>query len=398
MSLRILHVTPYYREAWAYGGIPRVVAALASAQAARGHQVTVWTTDAGTVDRAPTGGSWRWWRPRAETSADGVMVHVFPNVSNRLAYAAQGFLPIGLRAHAARHAGDFEVAHLHACRNLPGAWASSALARAGVPYVLAPNGTAPSIERFGAAKAVFDAVAGRAVIDRASRLVAVSEAERRQLVDLGVEPSRIDVVGNPVDRRQFAERPARGAFRAAIGAGDEPLVVFLGKLTPRKRLDVVVSAFADVGLGARLAIAGNDMGAGNAARRQARRLGIAHRVHFAGLLAGPHRLAALADADVVVYPTEHEIFGLVPLEALLCGTPVIVAGDSGCGEVVADTGGGLVVPVGDTGALAAAIRHVLADPSAWACAVARAHDRILQRFDAPVVAAALEETYQRVVR
>ena len=46
----------------------------------------------------------------------------------------------------------------------------------------------------------------------------------------------------------------------------------------------------------------------------------------------------------MVYPSAHEVFGLVPLEALLWGTPVIVSGDSGCGEVIGRTGGGQVVP------------------------------------------------------
>ena len=76
------------------------------------------------------------------------------------------------------------------------------------------------------------------------------------------------------------------------------------------------------------------MGAGAAARRLAAALGIADRIEFVGLLTGRARLDLLADADVVVYPSADEVFGLVPLEALLCGTPVVVADDSGCGEVV----------------------------------------------------------------
>ena len=140
------------------------------------------------------------------------------------------------------------------------------------------------------------------------------------------------------------------------------------------------------------------MGAEPAARERVARLGLGDRVRFTGLLRGRDRLAALVDADVVVYPSEHEIFGLVPLEALLCGTPVIVAGDSGCGEVVASIGGGRVVPVGEPAALAAAIGAVLADPAAWAPAVSHARAEIRRRFDAPVIAAALDEIYARIRR
>src|SRR4051812_45170760 len=123
--MRILHVTPYYRDGWAYGGIPRIAAALAEAQAVHGHAVTVWTTDAGTRDRLRPHRS----RPNARPRTDivhGVTVHTFPNLSNSVAYSAQAFVPLGFRSHAARSAGAFDVAHLHACRNLPGAWSASA--------------------------------------------------------------------------------------------------------------------------------------------------------------------------------------------------------------------------------------------------------------------------------
>jgi glycosyltransferase involved in cell wall biosynthesis len=296
------------------------------------------------------------------------------------------------------HAAAFDVAHLHACRNLPGGWAAGALERAGVPYVLAPNGTAPSLERYHAAKLAFDALLGRAVLDRASCLLAVSEAEHRQLRSLGVEAGRIRVIGNPVPAHEFSALPPKGTFRAAHRLGEGPLVVFLGKLTARKRVDVVLDAFAALDMpAATLAIAGNDMGAGAGARERAARLGLGARVRFTGLVEGAGRLEALADADVVVYPSEHEIFGLVPLEALLCGTPVVVAGDSGCGEVVAAVGGGLVVPVGDAAALAVAISRVLCHRAEWIAAAALARDEVIRRFDAPVIAAALDETYGRVL-
>src|SRR5205823_1772666 len=178
--LRILHVTPYFAEAWAYGGIPRVVASLARGLARRGHTVTVCTTDArDETARLPRGST---------RTAEGVDVHVFPNFSNRLAYRLQLFLPLGFHEFMARHAAAFDVAHVHACRNMPGVIAAHHLRRARVPYVLAPNGTAPLIERRRLAKRVFDMAIGRQVLLGATRVLAVSNPERRQLEDLGVDP------------------------------------------------------------------------------------------------------------------------------------------------------------------------------------------------------------------
>src|SRR5439155_12301533 len=142
--LRILHVTPYCPDAWAYGGIPRLVGSLTRGLARRGHAVTVCTTDA-CDESARLPASSRGVRDR-------VNVRVFPNLSNWLAYHLQLFLPLGLHTYLQREAGGFDVAHLHACRNVPGAMATYHLGRAGVPYVLAPNGTAPLIERRQTAK------------------------------------------------------------------------------------------------------------------------------------------------------------------------------------------------------------------------------------------------------
>jgi glycosyltransferase involved in cell wall biosynthesis len=117
--------------------------------------------------------------------------------------------------------------------------AARRLRGAGVPYVVQPNGTAPRIERRKAAKAVFDAIAGRQVIDGATRVIAVSDAETRQLRHVGVDAGRIHVIPNPVDLQEFAPPIARGRFRARFNLGTQPFVLYLGTLTPRKRLDVL---------------------------------------------------------------------------------------------------------------------------------------------------------------
>src|SRR5207237_10260572 len=96
-----------------------------------------------------------------------------------------------------------------------------------------------------------------------------------------------------------------------------------------------------------------------AIRRLVARRHLEARTIFTGLLCGRERLEALADADVVVYPSRDEVFGLVPLEALCSGTPVVVADDSGCGEVIARTGGGQIVSQGDASAVARAIADIL---------------------------------------
>ncbi len=400
-ALRILHVTPYYESAWAYGGIPRLTATMGRGLARRGHRVTVCTTDACERGvRLPRPDAAR--RPLrpwpAIQATDGVELRVFPNVSNALAYHLQFFVPLGLDAYLRQHAHSFDVAHVHGCHHLPGATAARHLRQAGVPYLLAPNGTAPRIERRRLAKHVFDATLGRGLIPGASRILAVSEAERIQLSSLGLSPASIRVIPNPVDVDEFDDPPPRGGFRRRFGIAAPRVVLYLGTLTPRKRVDVLIRAFASLRLpDAGLVIAGNDLGAGGALRRLVHRLGLDAAATFTGLLKGRDRLDALVDADLVVYPAEDEIFGLVPLEALLCGTPVIVADDSGCGEVIGRTGGGAVVRQGDPVALAHAIRRMLDGVGTWREAALDARQRVRRFYGWDTVREQLEALYYELV-
>jgi glycosyltransferase involved in cell wall biosynthesis len=394
-ALRILHVVPYYEHAWAYGGIPRLATTMTRALSRRGHHVTVCTTDV------------RDERSRIEASSGashGVDVQVFRNVSNRLAYHLQLFTPLGLRRHLRACAASFDVAHLHACHNLPGTIAAAALSRARVPFVVSPNGTAPPIERRILAKRIFAATAGRQVLTSAARVLAVTDVERKQLVALGVPPSRISVVPNPLDVEDDAGASLPSVadaarFRKAYQLREARIVLFLGKLTPRKGVPDLIRAYAQLNLpGTVLVIAGNDMGAGAGIDALVRDLGLEARVIRTGLLRETERLDALEAADVVVYPSRDEIFGLVPLEALLCGTPVVVCGDSGCGEVITRVGGGLIVPHGDPAALGQAIGSILGDGVRWRGVAAAAAVRARALFGADVVCDQLERVYAEVCR
>jgi glycosyltransferase involved in cell wall biosynthesis len=387
--LRILHVSPYYEQAWAYGGIPRLTTTMTRALARRGHHVTVCTTD---VRDAHTRAS------ISEASRHGVDVRMFPNLSNAIAYHLQFFTPLGLRRFMRRSAAQFDIAHVHACHNLPGVIAAYELSRAGVPYVVSPNGTALPIERRIVAKQVFAWTAGRALLPRAARVIAVSDAEVKQLWRIGVPYSSIASIPNPIDDAEFDRAADGAAFRSRMQLGNAPIILFLGKLTPRKGVEDLVQAFAAIARSdARLVVAGNDMGVGTALDSLIHRLGLRARIIRAGLLTGDDRLDALAAACVVVYPSRDEVFGLVPLEALLCGTPVVVGNDSGCGEVISGTGGGLVVSPGDVAGLSAAIEAILANQASWRVRAACAARVARTRYGSGVVCDRLESLYQEVL-
>ena len=388
MSSSVLHVVPYFYPAWAYGGIPRLVYGLARQQVRMGHRVTVVTTDALDQQRRTHAMGW-------EAEPPGMRVERFRNLSNELAYQHQLFLPAGAGRFLAAGARDHDVVHLHGHRHLLNNLAVREARKHDLPVVMTPNGTLPILERKQAAKRVWDMIVGDSVLRRTDMFVAVSRAEVGQFRKAGIGADRIHLVPNGIELEEFEPSPERGSFRARLGIGEAPMVLYLGKITPRKGVAHLLDAFAQVACEeAHLVVAGNDM-TGEMGGLHARRedLDLGDRVHFVGLLVGPDRLRVLADADVLVYPSVHEIFGLVPFEGLLSGTPVVVSGDCGCGELVARAGAGFLVPFGDAGALARHIDTLLGDRFVGSMMVDRGRAYIERHFAWPEVAAKTDEVY-----
>ena len=118
---------------------------------------------------------------------------------------------------------------------------------------------------------------------------------------------------------------------------------------------------------------------------------------FPGLLEGRQRLGALRDADVVVNPAVDEVFGLVPVEAVLCGTPVVVADDCGAPEIFAALGSARVIRVADPRALASAIEELARAPRDAGARGRADRESLLRRFDCERVCRRLEALFLDVI-
>ncbi|MFC7278423.1 glycosyltransferase [Paractinoplanes rhizophilus] len=171
-----------------------------------------------------------------------------------------------------------------------------------------------------------------------------------------------------VDLEEFHPRHADAAVRARYARPDELLVVFCSRLSAAKRPELAVDAVAalrNAKVPAVLVLAGDGTRRTSLAYRAARL-----PVRFAGHIADRSAVAALlASADVVVAPGPVETFGLAALEALACGTPVVVNESSALPEVVGDAG---VAVAGTPEAFAGGVQELLARPSAARRAAARA--------------------------
>jgi glycosyltransferase involved in cell wall biosynthesis len=196
---------------------------------------------------------------------------------------------------------------------------------------------------------------------RARRVIAVSESTKRDVVEqYGVAPEKVDVVYNGVDP-VFRPLPADqvSAFRAHRGLPDH-FILFVGTLEPRKNIARLLQAYAQLP-GARppFMFVGGKGWFYDEIFTLVERLELGTEVHFVGYVPADDLPMWYNAADLFVYPSLYEGFGLPPLEAMACGTPVVTSTASSLPEVVGQAA--LLVDPADTGALARAIERGLAD-------------------------------------
>jgi len=202
------------------------------------------------------------------------------------------------------------------------------------------------------------------IVAQADRVVAANVVERAHLVwHYGARTERIAVIPCGVDTDLFQPMdPAKA--KDLLELPPDPMLLYVGRLQPIKGLDTLLEAMTMVPEPARLLIVGGEQDARESAHGAALRgslaaLGLERRVHF--LSAQPQRRLRLfyAAADATVVPSHYESFGMVALEAMACGSPVVASRVGGLTTTVQEGVTGRLVPEGDAPALAAAITRLL---------------------------------------
>jgi D-inositol-3-phosphate glycosyltransferase len=208
------------------------------------------------------------------------------------------------------------------------------------------------------------------ILGAVDRIVAATTVERTHLVKhYGADPARIAVIPCGVDTNLFLPGD-QAAARAALGLDDQPQLLYVGRLAPIKGLETLLDAMARLraaGTRVHLSIVGGDAdeplnGHEGELRARLARLDLGSAVTFVGAQPQERLRAWYVAADTTVLPSHYESFGMVAMEAMACGIPVVASRVGGLQTTVRDGVTGLLVPDHDPAALASALDGLLGDP------------------------------------
>lgn len=295
--------------------------------------------------------------------------------------------PRSTRRWIRERTADVDLLHCHSVFQGDAIFAS----RQGIPYIVTPHGGYTDTILSGRRsweKRAWISLWERDFIERARTVHVVSPAEIAEVRRIGAA-KRFDVIANAID----VDCPAGRCEGAHLGPW-----VYMGRLAVRnKGLDLLVLAYAEVSKKCSvpdLVLAGPDFRGGmEALRRLARKAGVAHRIHFQGMVAGDEKWNLLSNASLFIHTSRSDGLPLGLLEAMACGCPVLVSRASNCGDAILEAGAGFMVDP-TFHSVAAGLRSVLCrsrqDLSVMGL---RAYELVCREYSWPKMSARLVDMY-----
>lgn len=342
-DLRILAFCDYYSPD-SSGGAERVASEVYRRLVGAGARVLLLTTSlSGLQENYQEDGIRVWAVPALDLRrVTGAQVSLAPKVFRESRRLRKAFQPNVLHANSLHFQTSVAAAFLQRRTRVPMV-ATMQLAR---PVDL------PAALRV--ATSIYEQSVGRFIVGSSSAVIAVSEAVSRHAQRLGASRNRIHLVPNGVDHDRFHPRPRTG------DGLERPLVLCVGRLIANKGPQVLIEALGrPPGTKADVVFVGDGPMRGELERR-VEELGLRDRVRFEGQ---SYDVAGwLQQADVLVRPSFTEGLPLTVLEAMASRVCVVASDIAGNADLVRDGESGLLFPVGDAGALAAALDRAISDP------------------------------------
>ena len=239
--------------------------------------------------------------------------------------------------------------------------------------------------------------AERLAVERADRVIAVSAQMRADiLANFRVEPERVVVLHNGVDAKAFTRTERREALdRHGVR---EPYALFVGRISEQKGIFQLLEAARQLPEGVQLVLCASSPDTPELLTRLQTAVSGRPEIRWINAMLPVEEVVQIySHAAVFVCPSVYEPFGIINLEAMACGTPVVASRVGGIPEVVADGETGWLVEPGDPAALAQALRIALADPQRARRMGEAGRRRVEAHFSWDRIAALTMDVYQQAI-
>jgi glycosyltransferase involved in cell wall biosynthesis len=375
------------------GGAPILVLSMAKELSRRGFVCDIATA-------APSGDDSDLYRDAAEA---GLSMHLLPEL-RREASPVNDFRAF-VRLSRVIRKGSYDIVHSHTSKaGILGRFAARSASRAITVHsphghIYERNARIPGVSERPLMRSVFHA-AERIALPVTDHIVALTELERRQLVELGIaRRDKSSVIHNAIDVERFSScSRSRDAIRARLGIPPRaPVVEITGRLAAEKGHSCLIEAVRMISRAmpaVRLLVVG-DGPERPRLESQCAGLGLSANVIFLGNRADVPEL--LSACDVFVLASTYEGFGLVLLEAMAAGKPIVATRVGGVPEVIQDGRTGTLVPCSEPEPMAAAIMELLNDPRRAAEMASNGLEYVRRNYDLPAMADKYRDLYERLL-
>lgn len=235
----------------------------------------------------------------------------------------------------------------------------------------------------------------------ARRIITVSNSMKKELIDhFKLPPNKVEVIPNGVNPDDFKVKVDKGKVKMSLGFSPfDRIVLFIGRLTEQKGAYFLIKAFPEIykrHKEARLVIVGDGPQMGYL-KGLVYDMGIGHLVRFLGHVDDSYLRTILASSDALVIPSIYEPFGIVALEGMAAGVPVVASHVNGLGEVVKHEVNGITVFPADPSSIAWGVNRVLEDEELVKRIIREGRKTVIERYSWDIVAEKTQKVYEDVV-
>jgi len=335
--LKILHVTPYYYPAIQFGGPVQAVHLLNKFLARKGIDIDVYSTTAGLKKSNIN-------YTNLIKDIDKLRVHYFGYIG----YDQFNF-SIKICLELIKNITNYDLVHISLVWNFPVFCSSVACIMKNIPFIISPHGTlnyeAINIKSKNKKKFYFKLIAQH-YLKRASAIHFTTEDEKENVLNHLKLNNRNFIVPNGIDVEEYKQLPQAGSFKKKYPLlMNSKYILFLGRINYKKGLDLLAKAFGDLSRiypDLYMVVAGPDNSYQKELEKILRELHVFERVVFTGLLSGVDILEAYTDAELFVLSSYSENFGMTVIEAMACGTPVVISNMVGIHREVKKNNAGII--------------------------------------------------------